>query len=172
MCVHNLYFPNSNKSDKLCITGQNLSMLSSFCSFLCWIVSTEDPEQHPDLRMKRPHTPSAVFRLYTEGDSMDNTCTLESFRPHTLTSCGFNSSLPLIIITHGWSVRPVLCFLCPGPLRNLDTLGGRRLTSLSAECDRWLWGMTSQEVPAKKQFCRSQVFFFSTTEIRNQLRKA
>ena len=127
MCVHHLYFCNVNKSDDLCITRQYLSM---FCSSLCCIVSTADPEQHPDLRRKRPHTPNSVFRLYTEGDSMDDTCTLEAFRPHTLTSCGFNSSLPLIIITHGWSVRTVLCSLCPGPLRNLDSLGRRRLTSL------------------------------------------
>uniref|UniRef100_A0A672FE65 Lipase domain-containing protein n=1 Tax=Salarias fasciatus TaxID=181472 RepID=A0A672FE65_SALFA len=33
----------------------------------------------------------------------DDTCTLDPLQLHTLTSCGFNSSNPLIIITHGWS---------------------------------------------------------------------
>ncbi|KAF6722616.1 Hepatic triacylglycerol lipase [Oryzias melastigma] len=34
----------------------------------------------------------------------EDTCTLDPLQLHTLTSCGFNSSNPLIIITHGWSV--------------------------------------------------------------------
>uniref|UniRef100_A0A667YNF9 triacylglycerol lipase n=1 Tax=Myripristis murdjan TaxID=586833 RepID=A0A667YNF9_9TELE len=35
--------------------------------------------------------------------SMEDTCTVNPLQPHTLTSCGFNSSNPLIVITHGWS---------------------------------------------------------------------
>uniref|UniRef100_A0A8K9XNU6 Lipase, hepatic a n=1 Tax=Oncorhynchus mykiss TaxID=8022 RepID=A0A8K9XNU6_ONCMY len=56
-----------------------------------------------------PHITSTVFKLYSDGaKDMEDWCTVEAFRPHTQTSCGFNSSHPLIIITHGWSVRPVL----------------------------------------------------------------
>uniref|UniRef100_A0A8C8HYA4 Lysophospholipase n=1 Tax=Oncorhynchus tshawytscha TaxID=74940 RepID=A0A8C8HYA4_ONCTS len=59
--------------------------------------------------MKMPHITSTVFKLYSDGaKDMEDRCTVEAFRPHTQTSCGFNSSHPLIIITHGWSVRPVL----------------------------------------------------------------
>ncbi|XP_033843931.1 hepatic triacylglycerol lipase [Periophthalmus magnuspinnatus] len=53
------------------------------------------------LSFREPYIPSAVFRLFLQGE---DTCTLELAQLHTLTSCGFNSSNPLIIITHGWSV--------------------------------------------------------------------
>lgn len=49
-----------------------------------------------------PYEPKSVFRLYT--DSIDDTCTVELFKPHTLDACGFNSSHPLAIIIHGWSM--------------------------------------------------------------------
>uniref|UniRef100_A0A4W5MFV0 Lipase, hepatic a n=1 Tax=Hucho hucho TaxID=62062 RepID=A0A4W5MFV0_9TELE len=55
------------------------------------------------------HITSTVFKLYSDGaKDKEDWCTVEAFIPHTRTSCGFNSSHPLIIITHGWSVRPVL----------------------------------------------------------------
>uniref|UniRef100_A0A096LPW6 Hepatic triacylglycerol lipase n=1 Tax=Poecilia formosa TaxID=48698 RepID=A0A096LPW6_POEFO len=38
----------------------------------------------------------------------EDTCMLDPLQLHTLTSCGFNSSNPLIIITHGWSVDGML----------------------------------------------------------------
>lgn len=59
---------------------------------------------------------STVFRLFVDGE---DTCTLDPLQLHTLTSCGFNGSNPLIIITHGWSVRssPALFTLhCLEPL--------------------------------------------------------
>lgn len=59
-------------------------------------------EQRGILKVKAPHVSSSVFRLFVEGE--DN-CTVDPLQLHTLTSCGFNSSNPLIIITHGWSVR-------------------------------------------------------------------
>uniref|UniRef100_A0A8C1TTW4 Lipase, hepatic a n=1 Tax=Cyprinus carpio TaxID=7962 RepID=A0A8C1TTW4_CYPCA len=51
--------------------------------------------------MKMPYEPKSVFRLYTDSN-IDNTCTVELFKPHTLDACGFNSSHP-----HGWSVFPL-----------------------------------------------------------------
>uniref|UniRef100_A0A674EWZ8 Lipase, hepatic a n=1 Tax=Salmo trutta TaxID=8032 RepID=A0A674EWZ8_SALTR len=69
-----------------------------------------------------PHITSTVFKLYSDGaKDMEDWCTVEAFRPHTRTSCGFNSSHPLIIITHGWSVRPVLS--SPPGSTSDDTLG-------------------------------------------------
>ncbi|XP_015247294.1 PREDICTED: hepatic triacylglycerol lipase [Cyprinodon variegatus] len=53
------------------------------------------------LGVKEPYVSSSVFRLFL-GD--EDTCTLDPLQLHTLASCGFNSSNPLIIITHGWSV--------------------------------------------------------------------
>uniref|UniRef100_A0AAQ5ZRU4 Hepatic triacylglycerol lipase n=1 Tax=Amphiprion ocellaris TaxID=80972 RepID=A0AAQ5ZRU4_AMPOC len=46
-----------------------------------------------------------TFSLFLGGE---DTCTLDPLQLHTLTSCGFNSSNPLIIITHGWSVDGML----------------------------------------------------------------
>uniref|UniRef100_A0A8C2JWY3 Lipase, hepatic a n=1 Tax=Cyprinus carpio TaxID=7962 RepID=A0A8C2JWY3_CYPCA len=45
------------------------------------------------LMMKMPYEPKSVFRLYTDSN-IDNTCTVELFKPHTLDACGFNSSHP------------------------------------------------------------------------------
>ncbi|KAK7913092.1 hypothetical protein WMY93_013303 [Mugilogobius chulae] len=60
-----------------------------------------DVTQTVVLSFGEPYVPSAVFRLFLQGE---DTCTLELAQLHTVTSCGFNSSNPLIIITHGWSV--------------------------------------------------------------------
>ncbi|KAG7230479.1 hypothetical protein INR49_024588 [Caranx melampygus] len=60
-----------------------------------------DAEQRRVLTEKNQYVSSSVFRLFLEGE---DTCTLDPLQLHTLTSCGFNSSNPLIIITHGWSV--------------------------------------------------------------------
>lgn len=67
-----------------------------------------DSEQRRVVKMKEPYVSSSGFRLFLEGE---DTCTLDPLQLHTLTSCGFNSSNPLIIITHGWSVRST-----PAPL--------------------------------------------------------
>lgn len=64
--------------------------------------------QRRGLVVKEPYVSSSVFRLFVGGE---DTCTLDPLQLHTLTSCGFNSSNPLIIITHGWSVRST-----PAPL--------------------------------------------------------
>ncbi|KAM3877012.1 hepatic triacylglycerol lipase [Diretmus argenteus] len=65
---------------------------------------TGDTDQRAVLRLKAPYVSNSVFRLFSEGESLEDACTVDPLQPHTLTSCGFNSSNPLIIITHGWSV--------------------------------------------------------------------
>lgn len=60
-----------------------------------------DTELRGVLRVEEPYVSSSAFSLFL-GD--DDTCTLDPLQLHTLTSCGFNSSNPLIIITHGWSL--------------------------------------------------------------------
>ncbi|KAK9542746.1 hypothetical protein VZT92_000582 [Zoarces viviparus] len=64
-----------------------------------------DRVQRVVLRVKEPYVSSSVFRMFSEGE--DN-CTLDPLQLHTLTSCGFNSSNPIIIITHGWSIDGML----------------------------------------------------------------
>lgn len=60
-----------------------------------------DAEQKAVPQVKEPYVSSSVFSLFLQGE---DTCTLDPLQLQTLTSCGFNSSNPLIIITHGWSV--------------------------------------------------------------------
>ncbi|XP_026234699.1 lipase, hepatic a isoform X1 [Anabas testudineus] len=60
-----------------------------------------DAQPRRVLKVQEPYVSSTVFRLFVEGE---DTCTLDSPQLHALTACGFNSSNPLIIITHGWSV--------------------------------------------------------------------
>lgn len=72
-----------------------------------WFQGKVVPEERTALKVKEPHVSSAVFRLFLGGE---DTCTLDPLQLHTLTSCGFNSSNPLIIITHGWSVRSTPAF--------------------------------------------------------------
>ncbi|XP_060923663.1 hepatic triacylglycerol lipase-like isoform X2 [Limanda limanda] len=60
-----------------------------------------DTEWSRVLKGMEPFVSSSLFGLFLEGE---DTCTLDPLQLHTLTSCGFNSSNPLIIITHGWSV--------------------------------------------------------------------
>ncbi|XP_030649193.1 hepatic triacylglycerol lipase isoform X2 [Chanos chanos] len=55
-------------------------------------------------KMKMPYEPKSMFRFYTEREYIEDMCVVELFQPHTLESCGFNTSNPLILITHGWSV--------------------------------------------------------------------
>ncbi|XP_074474324.1 hepatic triacylglycerol lipase isoform X2 [Sebastes fasciatus] len=64
-----------------------------------------DTEQSVVLRLNEPYVSSSAFRMFSEGE--DN-CALDPLQLHTLTSCGFNSSNPLIIITHGWSVDGIM----------------------------------------------------------------
>uniref|UniRef100_UPI0037E8CD49 hepatic triacylglycerol lipase n=1 Tax=Semicossyphus pulcher TaxID=241346 RepID=UPI0037E8CD49 len=64
-----------------------------------------DPEKRWVLGVNELHVSSSVFSLFLEGE---DTCTLDPLQLHTLTSCGFNSSNPLIIITHGWSLDGIM----------------------------------------------------------------
>ncbi|XP_036390860.1 hepatic triacylglycerol lipase-like [Megalops cyprinoides] len=59
-------------------------------------------------RMKTPYIPKSSFLLYSEGDNTDDACVIQPFQPQTLDSCSFNASLPLIIITHGWSINGMM----------------------------------------------------------------
>nr|XP_019966531.1 PREDICTED: uncharacterized protein LOC109645381 [Paralichthys olivaceus] len=75
-----------------------------------------DSERSTVLKVMEPFVSSSFFGLFLEGE---DTCTLDPLQLHTLTSCGFNSSNPLIIITHGWSVRSTPALLTlrrPEPL--------------------------------------------------------
>ncbi|XP_066509118.1 hepatic triacylglycerol lipase-like [Hoplias malabaricus] len=56
------------------------------------------------MSMKMPYEPQSEFRVFSPEVDLEDACTVKLFQPHTLQSCGFNSSHPLVIITHGWSM--------------------------------------------------------------------
>ncbi|KAI5626320.1 hepatic triacylglycerol lipase precursor [Silurus asotus] len=56
------------------------------------------------LKTKTHYKPKSMFRMYTHGKDMEDSCTIELFQAHTLQSCSFNTSHPLVIIIHGWSM--------------------------------------------------------------------
>ncbi|XP_047007641.1 hepatic triacylglycerol lipase [Ictalurus punctatus] len=56
------------------------------------------------LKMKTHYKSKSMFRMYTHGKDIEDACTVELFQAHTLQTCHFNSSHPLVIIIHGWSV--------------------------------------------------------------------
>ncbi|XP_028256799.1 hepatic triacylglycerol lipase [Parambassis ranga] len=56
-------------------------------------------------QLKELYVSSSEFKMFLGGE---DTCTLDPLQLQTFTSCGFNSSNPLIIITHGWSVDGLL----------------------------------------------------------------
>ncbi|XP_053721995.1 hepatic triacylglycerol lipase [Synchiropus splendidus] len=90
------------------LTGSAVVLLRVFCCYVivaCVVAGGRKIKGNKDdhgRRMKDDHVISSVFTLFHGGE---DTCTLELTQLHSLASCGFNSSNPLIIITHGWSVN-------------------------------------------------------------------
>ncbi|KAK2819732.1 hypothetical protein Q7C36_021378 [Tachysurus vachellii] len=56
------------------------------------------------MKIKTHYEPKSMFRMYTHGMDINDACTVKLFQAHTLQSCSFNSSHPLVIIIHGWSM--------------------------------------------------------------------
>ncbi|TRZ00605.1 hypothetical protein DNTS_031643 [Danionella cerebrum] len=54
-------------------------------------------DTEPGQRMKMPYESKSIFRLYVDGDTLDDACTLELFQSQSLEACGFNSSHPLAL---------------------------------------------------------------------------
>nr|XP_040053167.1 hepatic triacylglycerol lipase isoform X1 [Gasterosteus aculeatus aculeatus] len=90
-----------------------------------------DREQREVLKVKAPYISSSVFRMFAEGEDH---CTLDPLQLHTLTSCGFNSSNPIIIITHGWSFDGVMESWVP----RLATTLKRNLMDINVVITDWL----------------------------------
>ncbi|XP_078541291.1 hepatic triacylglycerol lipase [Lissotriton helveticus] len=59
---------------------------------------------HSGLKVKKGHhVPETKFQLY-EHSGEEDFCQIMTYQLHTLDKCNFNTSIPLIIIVHGWSV--------------------------------------------------------------------
>ncbi|TSK20044.1 Hepatic triacylglycerol lipase [Bagarius yarrelli] len=60
------------------------------------------------LKIKKPYEPKAVFKMFTHGKNLKDACNVELFQANTLQACSFNSSHPLVIIIHGWSMDGIM----------------------------------------------------------------
>uniref|UniRef100_A0A0E9XFS5 Hepatic triacylglycerol lipase n=1 Tax=Anguilla anguilla TaxID=7936 RepID=A0A0E9XFS5_ANGAN len=82
---------------------------------------TDNRETRGHLRVKAPYVQRSSFLLYSDGDSVEEACPILPFQPHTLESCQFNASNPLIIIIHGWSVDGMMEHWVPKLARTLKS---------------------------------------------------
>ncbi|KAM3625447.1 uncharacterized protein V6R79_012158 [Siganus canaliculatus] len=99
------------------------------------------------LKAKELHVSSSAFKLFVEGE---DDCTLDPLQLHTLTSCGFNSSNPLIIITHGWSVDGMM----ESWVHKLATTLKTALTDVNVVLTDWL-SLAHQHYPTAAQSTRT-----------------
>ncbi|XP_076863341.1 hepatic triacylglycerol lipase isoform X2 [Brachyhypopomus gauderio] len=51
---------------------------------------------------------NSTFHMHIHGDSFGDTCAIVPFRSQTLSTCGYNSSSPLVLIIHGWSINGLM----------------------------------------------------------------
>ncbi|XP_033972071.1 hepatic triacylglycerol lipase [Trematomus bernacchii] len=99
------------------------------------------------LALKESYVTSSIFRMFLEGE--DN-CTLDPLQLHTLTSCGFNSSNPLIIITHGWSMDGMM----ESWVHRLATAMKSNLMNVNVVITDWL-SLAHQHYPKAAQSTRT-----------------
>ncbi|KAM7406146.1 hypothetical protein PAMP_000544 [Pampus punctatissimus] len=104
-------------------------------------------EQRDVLMVKEPYLSSSIFSLFIEGE---DTCTLDPLQLHTLTSCGFNSSNPLIIITHGWSVDGMM----ESWVLRLAKILKTKITDVNVVITDWL-SLAHQHYPTAAQSTRT-----------------
>lgn len=55
--------------------------------------------------VKVPLVVKTTFHMHSEGSLLEDTCLIKPFQPDTLDMCNYNTSNPLVIIIHGWTVR-------------------------------------------------------------------
>lgn len=47
----------------------------------------------------------STFHMHIHGSLFEDTCAIKPFQSDTLDTCNYNTSNPLVIIIHGWTVR-------------------------------------------------------------------
>ncbi|KAM8972247.1 hepatic triacylglycerol lipase [Pelodytes ibericus] len=110
LALSNMISPSSSQA---CVSMRRLPLLSLFLILLLgnhtWaqkrkqICATE--ENHQALRLRENR--NTKLKLYVEGSDEDF-CEIRTFQSKTLEMCAFNSSYPLVILVHGWSVNGIL----------------------------------------------------------------
>ncbi|KAG7324111.1 hypothetical protein KOW79_012127 [Hemibagrus wyckioides] len=55
--------------------------------------------------VKLPLVVKTTFHMHLEGSLLEDTCLIKPFQPDTLDMCNYNTSNPLVIIIHGWTMN-------------------------------------------------------------------
>lgn len=55
--------------------------------------------------VKVPLVVKSTFHMHVRGNLFEDTCVIKPFEADTLDRCNYNTSNPLVIIIHGWTVR-------------------------------------------------------------------
>ncbi|XP_026996747.2 hepatic triacylglycerol lipase [Tachysurus fulvidraco] len=54
--------------------------------------------------MVKPAVAKTTFHMHLRGSLFEDTCAIEPFESDTLSTCNYNTSDPLVIIIHGWTI--------------------------------------------------------------------
>ncbi|KAI4877293.1 hypothetical protein NFI96_011839 [Prochilodus magdalenae] len=65
-------------------------------------------EVQPANEVKVPAVVKSTFHMHLEGNVFEDTCRIIPFNLETLHTCNYNTSSPLIIIIHGWSINGLM----------------------------------------------------------------
>lgn len=79
----------------------NVQKITHLCVFIDAAGGT-----HTSHTVKTPTVVKSSFHVYHEGNVFEETCTVVPFRSETLDRCAYNRSNDLVLIIHGWTVRP------------------------------------------------------------------
>ncbi|KAI5100347.1 hepatic triacylglycerol lipase [Silurus meridionalis] len=61
-------------------------------------------ELEMDNEVKVPPVVNSTFHMHLQGSLLEDTCVIKPFQSDTLDTCSYNTSSPLIIIIHGWTM--------------------------------------------------------------------
>ncbi|XP_072528310.1 hepatic triacylglycerol lipase [Salminus brasiliensis] len=100
--------------------GATMKVIKTAFSFLLFILAITDAvkakenttapvEEVPQTNdTEAPLVVKSTFHMHLQGDVFEDTCSIIPFRPDTLHACNYNTSNPLVIIIHGWTMNGLM----------------------------------------------------------------
>lgn len=65
-------------------------------------------EVHQTNDVKAPLVVKSTFHMHLQGNVFEDMCKILPFHPDTLHTCSYNTSSPLVIIIHGWTLNGIM----------------------------------------------------------------
>ncbi|XP_066523270.1 hepatic triacylglycerol lipase isoform X2 [Hoplias malabaricus] len=118
MCIHHSV-PGIVFGSEVGLTGAMMKVTMRVLSFLLLIhVVTEAVEingnttapvrEAPQTNQVKVPLVVSTFHMYLQGNELEDTCNIIPFNLDTLQRCNYNTSSPLVIIIHGWSINGLM----------------------------------------------------------------